>query len=115
MDDLGPAVTMIVVLAIVVVVIASFWAVFTKAGQPGWAVIIPFYNIFVLLKIANKPGWWLVLYLIPVVGFVISILVALAVAKNFGKTDLFGIGLVFLPFICFPILAWGDAQYAPKA
>jgi len=102
-------------LAIVVLVIASFWIVFTKAGHPGWASIVPIYNIIVLLKIANKPWWWVFLYLIPLVGLVIGILVSIAVAKNFGKTTVFGLGLLFLPFICYPILAWGDARYAAQA
>ena len=103
----------LLILAIVVLIIASFWIVFTKAGQPGWASIVPIYNLVVLLKIANKPVWWIVLMLIPLVNFIISIVVAIAVAKNFGKTTVFGLGLVFLPFICYPILAWGDAEYSP--
>lgn len=115
MDNLGSVVMMVVMLAVLVVVIASFWIVFTKASQPGWASIVPIYNIIILLKIANKPLWWILLWIIPVVNFVVSILVAIAVAKNFGKTASFGIGLAILPFICFPILAWGDAQYAPQA
>jgi len=105
----------IVMLAIVVLVIAAFWTVFTKAGQPGWACIVPIYNIIVLLQIAGKPLWWIILMLIPLVNIVIAILVAIAIAKNFGKSAGFGIGLAFLPFIFYPVLAWGDAQYQPQA
>jgi len=105
----------VVTLAIVGLIIASFWIVFTKADQPGWAVIVPIYNVIILLKIANKPLWWILLLLIPLVNIAIGILVAIAVAKNFGKSAGFGIGLVFLPFIFYPVLAWGDAQYTPQS
>ena len=105
----------LLMLAILVLVIASFWVVFTKASQPGWASIVPIYNVIVLLKIANKPLWWVLLWLIPLVNIVIGILVSIAVAKNFGKTAGFGIGLTFLPFIFYPVLAWGDAQYTAQA
>ena len=106
---------LIVMLAIVVLVIAAFWTVFTKAGQPGWACIVPIYNIIVLLQIARKPLWWIILMLIPLVNIVIGILVVIEIAKNFGKSAGFGIGLLFLPFIFYPILAWGDARYQPQA
>ena len=105
----------LLMLAILVLMIASFWVVVTKASQPGWASIVPIYNIIVLLKIANKPWWWVLLYLIPLVGLIITIVVSIAVAKNFGKTAGFGIGLTFLPFIFYPVLAWGDAQYTAQA
>ena len=100
--------------AFFVLIIASFWIVFTKAGKPGWACIVPIYNLIVLLEIAGKPLWWIQLMLIPLVNIVIAIMVAIAVAKNFGKSDGFGIGLVLLPFIFYPVLAWGDAQYQPQ-
>ena len=102
---------LVIYLGIIVGVIAGVWKTFAKAGEPGWACIVPFYNIIVLLKIAGKPSWWLLLYLIPFVNMVIAILVSIEVAKNFGKGTGFGIGLAFLPFICFPILGFGSAQY----
>ena len=98
-------------IAIIVAIIAGFWKVFTKAGKPGWAAIIPIYNIIVLLQIANKPLWWIILFLIPLVNIVMGILVGIAVAKNFGKGEGFGIGLGLLGFIFYPILGFGDAQY----
>jgi Family of unknown function (DUF5684) len=101
----------IVLLAIMVVVIASMWKVFTKAGEPGWAAIVPIYNAVVLLKIAGKPVWWLLLLLIPFVNFVVIFMVYISLAKNFGKGAGFGIGLVLLGIIFFPILAFGDARY----
>jgi hypothetical protein len=98
-------------LALIVLIIASMWKIFTKAGKPGWACLIPFYNLYVLVEIGGKPGWWLVLYFIPVVNIVISILVLVGVAQNFGKGAGFAIGLIFLPMIFYPILAFSDTQY----
>ncbi len=97
--------------AILILQIAAFWMIFTKAGHPGWAALIPFYNIYVLLQVAGKPGWWLVLLFIPVVSIVITVLVNLAVADNFGRGVGFAIGLILLPFVFFPILAFGNARY----
>ena len=98
-------------LALIVFVIAGFWKVFVKAGHPGWAAIVPIYNIYILLKIAGKPGWWLLLFFIPVVSLVIMILVSIEVAKAFGKGGGFGVGLALLSFIFYPILGFGDAKY----
>jgi hypothetical protein len=110
----GPA--QIVWLVLAIVVIAGMWKVFTKAGRPGWAVLIPIYDIYVLLKIAGKPGWWLILLLIPVVGLVFAILAVAALANCFGKGAGFTVGLILLPFVFYPILGFGDAKYtAPPA
>jgi hypothetical protein len=92
--------------------VASMWKVFTKAGEPGWASIVPIYNIIVLLKIAQKPGWWLVLMLIPGVNAIVGIILALSLAKSFGRGAGFGVGLAFLPMIFYPVLAFGDSRYS---
>jgi hypothetical protein len=91
--------------------IAAMWKVFSKAGQPGWAILIPFYNLYVICKIAGRPGWWLILMFIPLVNFIILVILDIDIAKNFGKGAGFGIGLLLLPFIFFPILGFGSAQY----
>ena len=102
-------------LALVVLMVASMWRVFEKAGEPGWAALIPIYNLIVLLKIAGKPTWWFVLMLIPVVNFIVAIMVILSLARNFGKSTGFAMGLIFLAPVFYPMLAWGDAQYHPVA
>ena len=102
---------MFVWLAIVVFMIASIWKVFTKAGQPGWASIIPIYNVYIMLKIADKPGWWLLLFFIPVVNLIIAILTAVGIANNFGKGGGFVVGMILLPIVFYPILAFGSAEY----
>lgn len=111
MEDASGVVLPILMLGLVIVAIAGMWQTFTKAGQPGWAVLIPFYNMIVLLQIAGKPIWWILLMFIPIVGLIVSIIVMLAVAENFGRSALFGLGLAFLGFIFFPVLGFGDAQY----
>jgi hypothetical protein len=107
--------TMLLYLIVLVVMIAGMWKVFTKARQPGWASLIPIYNILILLKMVNKPWWWILLYLIPIVSIVISCMVMYEVAKAFGKGVGFTLGLIFLPFIFFPILGFGDAVYQGTA
>ena len=106
-----PMIFVLIYLALIVVSVAGLWTTFTKAGEPGWASIIPIYNAIVLLRIAGKELWWIILLLIPCVNFVVSIIVSIDVAKNFGKGAGFGIGLAFLPFIFYPILGFGDARY----
>jgi hypothetical protein len=106
----GP-VELAIILAISVVCIAGFWKMFTKAGKPGWACLIPIYNIYVMLKIAGKPGWWLILMLIPLVNIVISILVNVGLARAFGKGIGFALGLIFLSPIFILILGFGDSRY----
>lgn len=98
---------------LVVFIIVSFWILFTKAGQPGWAILIPIYNIIVLLEVAKKPWWWIFLFLIPVVNLVIAIMMYHAISLNFGKGAGFTVGIIFLPIIFIPILAFGDAKYNP--
>src|SRR5436190_14559830 len=87
------------------------WKVFTKAGQPGWACLIPIYGAVVLCRVANKPGWWVLLFLIPLVNIVIAIMVMIGLAEAFGKGGGFIVGLLFLNPIFMAILAFGDAQH----
>ncbi|MGH9398842.1 MAG: DUF5684 domain-containing protein [Thermoanaerobaculia bacterium] len=105
----------LVILAIVVLTAAGMWKAFAKAGKPGWAAIVPIYNMIVILQIAGKPIWWLILYLIPLVNVIVVILVGIGVARNFGKGTGFGIGLAALGPIFYPILGFGDAQYRPQS
>ncbi len=106
------AVLMIIYIGVIVLAIAGMWAVFAKAGKPGWLAIIPIANVVVLLDIAGKPVWWIIIILLcPIVNIIMLILVYIDLAKSFNKGAGFAIGLVFLPFIFFPMLGFGDAQY----
>ncbi len=104
---------MIVWLAVAIVLIVAMWKIFTKAGKPGWASIIPIYNVIVLVQIAGKPIWWFVLFLIPIVNVVVMILLTIAVAKAFGKGGGFAAGMILLPIIFYPMLGFGSATYTP--
>ena len=113
--ELGPAFWIpysITILVIVVLSVVGLWKMFQKAGKPGWAAIVPFYNIIVLLQIAGKPVWWFILYFIPFVNIVIQILVSIEVAKKFGKDAAFGVvGLWLFGPIGYLMLGFGKAQY----
>lgn len=101
----------IIYLAIIIFYIYCGWKLYEKAGKPGWAAIVPIYNIIVLLEIIKKPLWWIVLLFIPLVNFVVLILIYVELAKAFGKGTGFAVGLLLLSFIFYPILALGDAKY----
>ena len=101
----------IIYLAFIVFVVASIWKVFVKAGQPGWAAIVPIYNIYVMTQIAGRPAWWIVLFFIPFVNYIALLIIAIDIAKSFGKGAGFGIGLWLLAPIFYPILGFGSAQY----
>ena len=95
-----------------------FWKVFTKAGQPGWASMVPIYNLYVLTQVAGKEWWWVLLCFIPLVNLIAFIMISLGVAKNFGKGAGFAVGLFLLAIVFYPILGFGSAVYnsgAPAA
>ncbi len=101
----------LIVLAMGLLIIVSNWKIFVKAGKPGWAALVPVYNIVVILEIIGKPLWWVVLSLIPGVQVVIFLMLAYYMAKAFGKGIFFTLGIIFLPFIFLPILAFGKSKY----
>jgi len=107
----GAGMVLIVELVLAILMIVCLWKIFTKAGQPGWAALIPFYNAYVMLQIAGKPGWWLILMFVPVVGLVVGILATVALAARFGKSVAFVVGMILLPIVFWPMLAFGSAQY----
>ncbi len=119
MDDsagiLGGVFGTIIYLAIMAVAIAAMWRVYTKAGEPGWAAIIPIYNIIILLKIIGRPAWWIILMFIPIANFVVLILMMDGLSKSFGQGTGFTIGLIFLSIIFMAILGFGSARYVGPA
>lgn len=109
----------LVLLAISVLMVISYWKIFTKAGEDGWKAIIPFYNWYILAKITGTPIWAFVLICIPCVNgigwLIFQIISSLKLAKSFGKETGFGVGLMFLNTIFLPILAFGKAEYKGPA
>ena len=101
----------IVILILSVVMIVALWKIYAKAGEPGWASIVPFYCNYVLFKIAMGNGWLFLLLFVPVVNIVFGIMVYFKLASAFGKGVGFGFGLLFLTPIFILILAFGSAEY----
>jgi len=112
---IGGIIIGLIYLAVIVIDIIGMWKIFVKAGKPGWAALIPIYNIIVLLEIIGKPVWWIVLFLIPIVSLVIMIITFLKLAEVFGKSGGFAVGLILLAPIFIPILGFGDAKYQGPA
>ena len=105
----------VVVVALVVISIIANWKIYSKAGEPGWACLVPIYANVVQFKIVGLNPWLLLLYLIPFVNFVViavfAIVVPFRLAKSFGKDLGWGFGLWLLPFIFNLILAFGSSEY----
>jgi len=99
---------LVVYIVISVFFIMTMWKIFAKANKPGWAAIIPIYNVIVLLEIVGRPIWWIILLMIPCVNIVISIILIFDLAKSFGKDAAFGIGILFLSVVFLPILAFSS-------
>lgn len=116
---------LIIWLAVLAVMVVSMWKIFEKAGVEGWKAIIPVYNGWVMAEIAGKPGWWALVGLagiIPLVGifaslaaFVLYVLIAIELAKAFGKDPVYAALLILLPVVGFPMLAFSDAKYTKPA
>ncbi len=110
-----------VTILIVLVFTIAGWRLFSKAGKPGWAIIVPFYNLYIYTQIIKRPGWWILLYFsiaIPAVGALgmvfLSIIDQLRLAKVFGRSAGFGVGLLLLGWVFFPILAFSESHYDPN-
>ena len=102
---------MVFAIGVIVVALVSIWRIFQKAGKPGWAAIVPIYNVVIMLQIAGKPLWWIILLFIPIANIVVLVLINIALAEKFGKGVGFALGLIFLSPIFWCILGFGDAQY----
>lgn len=114
---LGTMLGFIIVFSLIVCVLSiiAMWRIFTKAGKPGWASIIPVYNMVVLFQIVGMNPWLLLLYIVPFVNYVASIvliiMLGIKLAKVFGKSSGFAVGLIFLNTIFMLILGLGNAEY----
>lgn len=107
----GGGLALLVYVALLALMLVSFWVVFTKMGQSGWGGIIPILNWVVIAKLGGREWWWGLLTIIPCIGFVVLIILWNDLAKLFGKGVGWTIGLIFLPFVFVPMLAFGSAQY----
>jgi hypothetical protein len=98
-------------LVFILFMLFTMWRVFEKANQPGWYSVIPIFNLYIMLKIGGKPGWWLLLYIVPIANIVVAIWSLNMISKSFGKDEGFTFGLIFLSIIFWPILAFSRAKY----
>ena len=101
----------VVGLAFLVIYIASMWRIFTKMGQPGWAGIIPILNYVIIARLSGKAWWYGLLPIVPCIGWIFVIILLFNLAEMFGQGAGFTVGLVLLPIIFLPILAFGQYQY----
>ena len=97
--------------ALIIFMVVVQWKIYVKAGKPGWGCIVPIYNIILKLQIACRPIWWIFLMFIPLVNIFFAAVILLDIAKAFGKESIFEAGILFLPFIFFPILAFDSSEY----
>ena len=102
---------LIPILIVAAIMIIAHWKIFEKAGKPGWAAIIPIYNLIVLLEIVGKPLWWIILFFIPCVNIVFLVWVTNLLSKSFGQSEGFTVGLLLLGVVFYPILGFGNYQY----
>ena len=99
------------ILAVWLITAIGLWKMFEKAGKPGWAAIIPIYNIIVMLEITGNPMWWLIMLFIPIVNIIFSIMLLNSLSKSFGQDIGTTLLFIFLPFIGFPMVGFGSAKY----
>ena len=114
-DPLITILILAVELIVAVMSIMVMWTIYDRAGEPGWASIVPIYNVIILLKIAGRPAWWFLLMMIPVVNFIILFMICMDLAVAFDRGIPFAAGLFFLPFIFYPLLAFGEPDYVGPA
>lgn len=111
MDPTVAAVTTVISIASSVLMIVCMWKLFLKAGKPGWAAIIPFYNLYILFEIIYNNGVKFLFLLIPIYNIIVAIGLPFKTARCYGKSAGFGAGLLLLPVVFYPILAFGSATY----
>lgn len=102
---------LIPIIIIWVIMVIAHWKIYEKAGKPGWAAIVPIYNIIVLLEIVGKPIWWIFLFLIPCVNIIFAVWTVNLLSKSFGQSEGFTVGLLLLGVVFYPILGFGNYQY----
>lgn len=107
----GLAVIWVIALLLMALMIVAMWILFKKAGKPGWAAVVPFYDQYTLYEITWGNGWRFLMLLLPIYNIVLAILTYIRLAKAFGKDEGYAVGLVFLPQVFVPMLAFGSAAY----
>lgn len=105
----------LIFLLLLIAVIVGWWKIFEKAGEPGWACLIPLYNVWVFVRIAGRQWYWFIALFIPIISLIAAIILSLDMCKRFGKPLIFAAGLLLLPWIFYPILGFSQARYHPAS
>ena len=95
--------------------IVANWRLYKKAGKEGWTSIIPIYNLIVKFEFLDIPLWFIILAFIPAANIAVIVITSLSMAKKFDKDMGFAVGLMILPVVFVPILAFGNAEYNQNA
>jgi hypothetical protein len=96
----------IIIFAFLAFYAVCYWKLYVKAGKPGWACLVPFYNRMVMLEIGGQPSWHMIMFFIPLVNIYFSVTTLHAFVKSFGKDTMYTVGLIFLPIVFLPMLAF---------
>jgi hypothetical protein len=105
-----------VMIVLTTTITAGTWAIFEKGGRPGWSVFVPLYNLIVLHQVAGKSAWWVLFYLMcPGVNIFTLLALYMSLCARFGKGFVYALGLLFVPFLFFPLLGFSAAQYQVPA
>ena len=102
---------LLLILLLSTVIVIAKWKIYEKAGRQGWEAIIPIYSTAVALQFLDLPIWLIFLMFIPGAVVVLPILIAVKLTERFGKDTAFAVGLILLPIVFYPILAFGDATF----
>jgi hypothetical protein len=102
---------MLLDLVFLVALLVGLWKTFEKLGKPGWVGIVPIYNLYVLFPILGRPAWWAFLALVPLVQIVVVVIAGIELARAFGKSEGYGVGLAILGFVFFPMLGFGPDKF----
>jgi hypothetical protein len=98
-------------LVVGLLVVVALWRIYSKAGEPGWASIIPIYNVYVLVRICGRPAWWTLMVFIPLVNIVFYVILTHDLSKAFGHGLPFTLGLILLPVFFHLVLGFGGSRY----
>lgn len=92
-----------------ILTVVSLYKIFQKAGKKGWESLIPMYNLWIWLKIIDKPAWWFAFLLVPYINVFVLLLMIVEILKCFEKNGLGAQALsVLVPFFYLPWLAFLD-------
>ena len=61
------------------------WKLYVKAGRKAWEAIVPVYNAVILMKIINRPWWWVILLFIPVINVIMLPVIWVETIRSFGN------------------------------